>query len=36
MTVRNNRGKIVEFAYGDDYMNTCRLETQFVISFHVH
>ena len=30
MTVRNNKGKIVEFAYGDDYMNTCRLETQFV------
>ena len=30
MTVRNNKGKIVEFAYGDDHMNTCRLETQFV------
>tara|TARA_B110000483_G_C18192640_1_gene541607 strand:+ start:294 stop:3371 length:3078 start_codon:yes stop_codon:yes gene_type:complete len=30
MTVRNNKGKIVEFSYGDDNMDTCRLENQFV------
>lgn len=30
MTVRNNRGKIVQFAYGDDGIDSTRVESQFV------
>tara|TARA_Y100000992_G_scaffold300834_1_gene270327 strand:- start:4645 stop:7809 length:3165 start_codon:yes stop_codon:yes gene_type:complete len=28
MTVRNNKGKIVQFSYGDDGFDTCKMETQ--------
>jgi DNA-directed RNA polymerase beta' subunit len=30
MTVRNNKGKIVEFAYGDDNIDTVKVETQAI------
>jgi len=30
MTVRNNRGKIVQFAYGDDCIDSTKVETQSV------
>jgi len=30
MTVRNNKGKIVQFAYGDDGIDTTRVENQIV------
>ena len=30
MTVRNNKGRIVQFAYGDDSINTCKVETHKV------
>ena len=30
MTVRNNKGKIVQFSYGDDSINTTRVENQTV------
>ena len=30
MTVRNNKGKIVQFAYGDDNIDTTRVENQIV------
>ncbi len=30
MTIRNNKNKIVQFTYGDDSINTTRVEDQFV------
>jgi len=30
MTVRNNKGKIVEFSYGDDSIDTVKVETQSI------
>ena len=30
MTVRNNKGKVVEFAYGDDSIDTVKVETQSI------
>ena len=30
MTVRNNKGKIIEFSYGDDGIDTVRVENQFL------
>ena len=30
MTVRNNKGRIVQFSYGDDSINTCKVETHKV------
>jgi len=35
MTVRNNKGKIVQFVYGDDSINTCRVETHKVRLVHM-
>ena len=30
MTVRNNKGKVVEFSYGDDSIDTVKVETQHI------